>query len=328
MNVVIVGLGNLGSAVATVLANNGHSVTAWEFNQAVVDEVNLHHKNSVYQPAVAMPSSIVVTSDMQQLNIAQADAIIITLPSRFIEQALTQLAPPESVPLVNMAKGINPDNGETVCQSLQRLFPKHVVAQLSGPSIANEFVSGVVTGFVAASDARPLQLCLASLFNNQHLSVQFCADRLGVELGGVFKNCYALGLGIVNQHARAGLNFTGAYFTQALQEMRTLAVAMGAKSDTFDGIACLGDLIATALSESSHNRKMGELLAQGLSLSQVEQQMGVLAEGHKTLLAMLPLAQRHDVPMPLAQLIDELISDKLSLDDFFSGFNNLLKAPE
>ena len=327
MNVVIVGLGNLGSAVATVLARNGHQVMAWEFNQAVVDELNQQHSNSVYLPAVPMPNTIAATSDSQQLPLAEADALIITLPSRFIEQTLAGLTLPAGLPIVNMSKGMNPENGETVCQTLQRLFPNNALAQLSGPSIANEFVAGVITAFVAASSCHRLQQSLAQLFNNDSLSVQFSTDIIGVELGGIFKNCYALGLGIVGQHAAAGLNFSGAFLTLALQEMRSLAVAMGAQASTFDGLACMGDLIATALSDNSHNRKMGQLLAQGLSLAQIEQQLGVLAEGYKTLATMLPLAEQHGVTLPLAQLINELIEGRLSLDNFCKGFNALLKSP-
>ena len=328
MQLAVIGLGNLGSAVAWTLAQNGHQVLAWEYDQAVVNDINQQQSNTRYLPGFTFPKAVRAVSDLADLCSAELELIFITLPSAFIEPVLAKVSFPQTIPLVNMSKGIDEHSHETVVQKLKRLFPQHVIAQLSGPSLANEFVQAVPTGFVAACDEQWVCQKISQAITRNNISVRCSKDIIGVELGGVLKNCYALGLGIVDGSDRAGLNFKGAFLTLALKEMTLLAKALGANESSLQDIAGMGDLIATALSDDSHNRKMGSLVAQGFSLPEIKQQMGVLAEGYNSLAAILPLAEHHNIDMPLATLIKHLILKDITLENFYDGFTLLLKSPE
>jgi glycerol-3-phosphate dehydrogenase (NAD(P)+) len=323
MRVSIVGLGNLGSAIAYIIAGNGHTVTCWEYDKAVVAEVNDEHRNQRYLPDRVLPESIIATNDVAKL-LTETDLVLITLPARFIASVLAEHAnlAGRDIPIVNLSKGIDAQTGETAFQLVSRLFPGHSVVMLAGPSLANEFVRGVTTGVVAASPDSDAIAQVALALNNQDFFVRGSSDPVGVELGGILKNIYALGLGMF---VDPGLNFTGAYLTQALAEIKALGVALGARADSFDGLAGIGDLIATSLSEHSHNRSMGSLMAQGLSLTEVEEKMGILPEGYHTLGIMIPMAERLGVAMPLANLLNAVITGEQSLEGFNKRFTGLMR---
>ena len=149
-------------------------------------------------------------------------------------------------------------------------------------------------------------------------------DPQGVELGGVLKNIYALGMGIVDAYPRAGRNFNGAFITQSLAEMRRLAVALGGRAETLLQVPGVGDLITTAFSEDSHNRRLGTLLAEGHTVESARGEMGTLPEGYNTLRAALGLAQRHQLDLPLAELLWQLIHRELSAEQFFPRFAGIV----
>jgi glycerol-3-phosphate dehydrogenase (NAD(P)+) len=323
MRVSIVGLGNLGSAIAYIIAGNGHVVTCWEYDEAVVAEVNNEHRNQRYLPDRVLPHGVVATSDVAKVLI-DTELVLITLPARFIASVLAEHADlaERDIPIVNMSKGIDAQTDETAFKLVSRLFPEQPVVMLAGPSLANEFVRGVITGLIAASSDNSAITRVAQAFNNDHFFVRGSADPVGVELGGILKNIYALGLGMF---VDPGLNFTGAYLTQALTEIKAVGVALGAKAESFDGLSGMGDLIATSLSEHSHNRAMGGLIAQGLSLAEVEEKMGILPEGYHTLGIIIPMAERLGVAMPLANLLNAVITGEQSLEGFNRRFTSLMR---
>jgi len=229
-----------------------------------------------------------------------------------------------ALPLVNMSKGIDAGTGRTAYQMLADLFPHNPKAMVAGPSLANEFARGVVTAVIAASSVPALFPLIRSAMSNNRFAVATSEDVAGVEWGAILKNIYALGLGLMEGREEAGLNFSGAYLTQALKEMTALGRAMGARAGSFLALSGLGDLIATALSENSHNHTMGRLLAQGLSLEEIKQQMSVLPEGYNTLGAALTLARRQSVALPLAGLLHDVIHGDADLAEFFPRFTAIL----
>lgn len=325
MNVTIIGMGNLGSSLAYVIANNGHRVVGWEIDQAVVDAINYHHINERYLANTVFPDLVSATIDFQQA-IHCADVLFICLPTRFIYDVLLRQQVPKTMKIVNMSKGFDRHSGETSCQLIARLLPDNSLAMVSGPSLANEFVHGVVTGFIAASTDPSLLGLISQLLNSETISVRYSDDTLGTELGGVLKNIYALGLGLFDGQVGSGLNFVGAYFALALEEMKRLGQALGAHQSAFDQLSGIGDLIATALSENSHNRTMGKYLAQGKNLTEIEKKMGVFPEGYISLDLVLRLAAEKGVEMPLAQLISTVLKRDFNSHDFFTRFIRLLKS--
>jgi glycerol-3-phosphate dehydrogenase (NAD(P)+) len=321
LNIGIVGLGNLGSAVALLVANNGHRVVAWEYDAAVVSEVNRQHSNSRFLPGAIFPDSVKASSRLQEV-FERADLVFVALPSRFIPSVLAECVPwvDPAVPLVNLSKGMDAMTGKTAFQSLQHLFPANPVAMVSGPSLANEFARGVATAVAAAANNPVVLTQIDQALQNPSFAVVHSDDPLGLELGGILKNIYALGLGLFDQYPQYGLNFIGIYLTQALQEISLLGVTLGAKQTSFYQLSGLGDLITTALSEDSHNRKMGRLIAQGKTIDQIREQLGSLPEGYNTLIMVLALARKKSVQLPLANLLFEVIEEGLLVEIFFKRF--------
>lgn len=309
MSTGIIGMGNMGSALANLIANNGHAVIGWEYDESVVEQINRQH-SSRYLPGIRLSGRIAATHELTDV-ISQCQVIFITLPSRFIETTLKPVIAqlPASTIVVNIAKGLDAASGETAFNRLTRLLPNNRCVHLSGPSIANEYARGMPTAVALASHHPGILPSLSALLDCMHFKTQHSTDPTGVELGGVLKNIYALGLGLLSAEAD-NINFKGAYLTMALQEMQALGVALGAQPGSFLGIAGVGDLIATALSEHSHNVHMGKLLASGKPVEAVEQAVGTLPEGYYTLLAALQLARQHGIQIPLAASLLDVIKQR------------------
>jgi glycerol-3-phosphate dehydrogenase (NAD(P)+) len=321
MRVGIVGLGNLGAAVANLIAGNGHDVIGWEFNAEVVDEINQQHTNAKFLPGVIMQQNVTATVELAAV-FQNTDVVFIAIPSVFIQrtlQPLRGLIMPETV-LVNMAKGIDRATGLTSFQTLSGMFPQNPRIMLSGPSIANEFAHGLPTVVVIAGQNKTDLMRVARVLDNDYFRTRFSDDAIGVELGGILKNIYAIGLGLFDGGHITSINFRSVYLTLAIEEITRIGVALGAKVETFLYLSGIGDLLATSLSEHSHNRRMGELLAQGLSRAAIEQEMGVMPEGYNTLRSMLYIAEKMHVAMPLAKGLWDVINGRYSADKFIQSF--------
>ncbi len=321
MRIGIIGLGNLGAAVANLSAGNGHDVIGWEYNTEVVDEINRRHTNAKFLPGVVMQQNVAATS---QLSAAFQDTevVFIAVPSIFIQRTLQslrgQIAP--DIVFVNMAKGIDGSTGLTSFQTLSGMFPVNPRVMLSGPSIANEFAHGLPTVVVIAGQNKADLMRVARVLDNDYFRTRFSDDEIGVELGGILKNIYAIGLGLFDGENVTSVNFRSVYLTLAIEEITRIGVALGAKVETFLYLSGIGDLLATSLSGHSHNRRMGELLAQGLSRAAIEQAMGVMPEGYNTLRSMLYIAEKMHVAMPLAKGLWDVINGRYSADRFIQSF--------
>ncbi len=321
MIVGLVGLGNLGSAIANLAASNGHPVIGWEHNAEVVAEINRAHTNAAYLPGINLSPDIEATSDLSRVW-QEAAMVFVALPSVFIERTLApgRSLVPASTIIVNMAKGIQPDTGLTSFQVLGRLFPQNRLVMLSGPSIASEFARGLPTVVVIASANMSDLVPVASVLDNRYFRTRFSPDTTGVELGGILKNIYAIGLGLFDGAEVRSVNFRAAYLTLALEEITRLGVAMGALAETFSYLAGLGDLMATSLSEHSHNRYLGEQLARGRALADIKTEMRVLPEGYNTLKVTLFIAEKMHVSLPLAKGLWDVINSRYQAHQFIDAF--------
>lgn len=319
MQVGMIGMGNFGSALAQMIAQNGTPVLGWEHATDVVDEINRDQRNSRYLAGVALHPAVRASADLQAL--AACDVLFVALPSAFIRPTLTPLAATlrADALLVNMAKGIDRHTGLTAYQTLGHVLPGHRRLVLSGPSVANEFVRGMPTVVVLAGANRSDQLTVARLLDGPTFRTRFSADAIGVELGGILKNIYAIGLGLLDGRGVTSVNFRSVYLTIALEEMARFGVALGAQVDTFLYLSGIGDLLATALSEHSHNGRLGRLLADGLPLDAIRRQMGVLPEGYNTLEAVLYLSEKLHVALPLAHGLWDVIHARQTAEHFMSA---------
>jgi glycerol-3-phosphate dehydrogenase (NAD(P)+) len=317
----LIGLGNLGTAIGNLVAAKGIPVLGWEYNSAVVEEINRDHTNSRYLPGIPLEPALAATTDIRAV-LESCRIVFIALPSAFILstlQPVRQTVQADSI-LVNMAKGIDGDTGLTAFQTLTALFPSHPRVMLSGPTIANEFARGMPTVVVLAGENRADLMAVSQVLDTRHFRTRFSEDTIGVELGGLLKNIYAIGLGIFDGKEISSVNFRAAYLTIALEEMSRIGLALGGQRETFDYLAGLGDLLATSLSGESHNRRMGILLSQGQAAQQIKETMGVLPEGYNTLKVILNIAEKLHVSLPLAKALWDVIHGRLEADHFIFSF--------
>jgi glycerol-3-phosphate dehydrogenase (NAD(P)+) len=191
---------------------------------------------------------------------------------------------------------------------------------LSGPSIANEFARQMPTVVVIAGQRKSDLLRVSHLLDSKTFRTRFSDDEIGVELGGILKNIYAIGLGMFDGQNITSINFRSVYLTIAVEEMARIGEGFGAEIETFLYLSGIGDLLATALSEHSHNRHMGELLARGLSLEEIKAEMGVLPEGYNTLKVMLYITEKLHISIPLAKGLWDVINGRDQADKFIHSF--------
>jgi glycerol-3-phosphate dehydrogenase (NAD(P)+) len=321
MNIGMIGLGNLGTAVGDLVARNGHRVIGWEYHPPVVEEINAQHTNSRFLEGVALHPELRATIELTDV-FAESEIVFIALPSVFIESTLrpVQRRIRDDILFVNMAKGINRETGLTSFQTLARFLPANRRIMLSGPSIANEFARGMPAVVVLAGDNDIDLIAAARVLDNDYFRTRFSDDAIGVELGGILKNIYAIGLGMFDGRQITSINFRAVYLTIALEEIARIGVAMGARLETFLYLAGMGDLLATSLSEHSHNRYMGELLAQGLHRDEIRERMGVLPEGFNALKVVLYVAEKLHVSLPLARGLWDIINGRYEVDRFITVF--------
>lgn len=321
MRVGLIGMGNMGTAIANLIAVNGFEVLGWEHNSSVVDEINDQGVNSRYLPGIDLDSKLRATNDIVSVA-GSSDLIFIAIPSAFIKATLEPLQDhmPEEHIVVNMAKGIDRVTGLTSFQTIGSIFPGNRKVMLSGPTIANEFARGMATVVVLASERRDDLLQVAHVLDNECFRTRFSDDTIGVELGGILKNIYTIGLGLFDGKEITSVNFRSVYLTIAMEEIARIGVAMGARIETFLYLAGIGDLLATSMSQHSHNRQLGEYLAYGYSLEEIKGKMGVLPEGFNTLQIVLYIAEKMHISLPLAKGLWDVIHGRYQADKFIKAF--------
>lgn len=296
----------MGTALACLLADNGHAVTCWDHMPEVVEDIRKNHRNPRFLPDVPLPTG--VNADLLLNHVVrEAQMIFIATPSLYFRQVVKEFSPfslPEAV-VVGTSKGLEAATQKRMSQVYAEAAlhtPDHYVA-LSGPSIANEFARKKPTAVVIAGTNHSYVQKAAGALANPYFRVEVSNDLTGVEVGGVLKNIYALGFGLLDGLNHGSPNLKAAFVIMALKEMKEIAVAMGSKEVTMEGLAGLGDLVTTGFSSDSHNRKLGEYLASGLEYEKaVEKLGGVVPEGVRTL-EMVLQTMGAKVDTPLAHLI-------------------------
>ncbi|WJY28603.1 MULTISPECIES: NAD(P)H-dependent glycerol-3-phosphate dehydrogenase [Sporosarcina] len=305
-NVSVIGAGSWGTALAFVLAENGHNCLIWSRRQEQTDEINEHHTNSSYLNDCILPESLRGTSDLKAA-VDHADILIVAVPTKGIREIGRQLDQliERPVTIVHVSKGIEPDTQKRITEMLaEEIRPavRKALVVLSGPSHAEEVVLRHPTTVSAASDDLAAAEEIQNLFMNSYFRVYTNQDVLGVELGGALKNVIALAAGITDGLAY-GDNAKAALITRGLAEITRLGVKMGANPSTFAGLAGMGDLIVTANSVHSRNWRAGNMLGKGQTLEEVTAGMGMVIEGVRTTKAAHQLAAHYGVSMPLTEAL-------------------------
>jgi glycerol-3-phosphate dehydrogenase (NAD(P)+) len=305
--VAVVGAGGWGTAVALILLENGHDVRLWGHDPLNVERLRKERENAKYLSDVPLPSSLTITGDATEA-LENVDFAVNAIPTAYMREVWTDMKElvPGRIPLVSLTKGIEGETLRRPSQVLRQILPGRAVAILSGPSHAEEVARRIPSSVVIGAAARPLARRMQKLFTTTRFRVYANTDPVGVELAGAFKNVIAIAAG-VSDGLGFGDNAKSALITRGLVEIARLATRMGAKKQTFAGLAGMGDLITTSFSPHGRNRAVGERLGQGQSLERILRDMEKVAEGVGTTRAVLKLARRHRVDMPIAREVHEIL---------------------
>lgn len=314
MKIVVFGAGAWGTALA-VSAAARHQVTLWARDATQAAAIARDRENRRYLPGIALPASIPVRTgsvDTIAPIAREHDLAIIATPMAGLREMLTALRL-HSGPVAWLCKGFESAGGA------QGLLGHEVKAQaapqlragvLSGPSFAQEVARGQPTALVAASDDAQVRATLVAAFHGGQMRVYGNEDVAGVEIGGAVKNVLAIATGLCDG-LQLGLNARAALITRGLAEMTRLGVALGARAETFMGLSGLGDLVLTATGDLSRNRRVGLLLAQGMTPQQAVDSLGHVAEGVQCARAVVLRAEHAGVEMPIARAVLALLDGQL-----------------
>jgi glycerol-3-phosphate dehydrogenase (NAD(P)+) len=299
MNITIMGTGGWGTALAVLLQSNGHTVTLWGRLKEEVEPIVAARENRAFLPGVKIPQEIIVTLDTK-VALGNAELVVLAVPSHGMRPICESLHGflPAGVSLVSVAKGIENESGARMSQVIADVLRTDQVVVLSGPSHAEEVGRGIPTAVVVAAENRQPATVAQQAFMNGRFRVYTHSDVIGVELGGALKNVIALAAGICDGIG-FGDNTKAALCTRGLAEMGRLATALGARRETLFGLSGVGDLIVTAFSQHSRNRRFGERLGKGETAEQIAASTQMVAEGVKTARAAGSLAQRHGIDVPI-----------------------------
>lgn len=301
----VVGTTAWGTTLAVLLARNGVRVTLLARDAAEAERLRAEGNNSRRLPGIAFPPGLDVSADPARL--AGAQLVCFVVPSQTMAANARAIAPaigPDAI-LLSGSKGIEHDSGRRMTEVLAGELPGRPTAALSGPNLSREVAAGLPGTTVIASRDTPIEP-LRAAFHGPTLRVYTSSDIVGVEFGGALKNIVAITAGFVDGF-EYGDNAKGAIMTRGLAEISRLGVAVGADPLTFQGLAGVGDLIATSYSPLSRNRRLGELLARGRSLDEALDEIGETAEGATTTPAALRLAARVGVEMPIAEALESVL---------------------
>lgn len=313
--VTVLGAGSWGTALAFVLAENGHQTLLWSHRHDQAEEIMTQHTNKKYLGDQVLPTNLEATSSLEQA-MKHSDIIVMAVPTKAFREVIRQFVPLQSGPklFVHVSKGIEPDSLKRISEIMMEEIPQDLrknIVVLSGPSHAEEVVLRHPTTVTVASSDLSAAEQVQDLFMNEYFRVYTNEDVIGVELGGALKNVIALAAGIVDGLGY-GDNAKAALITRGLAEISRLGAHMGAKPYTFIGLTGMGDLIVTCTSVHSRNWRAGNLLGQGKSLDDVLEDMGMVVEGVRTTKAAYQLSKLHGIEMPITAALYAVLFEGLS----------------
>ena len=307
MNCAVIGAGAWGTALANVLATNGHSVALWAREPDVVDAVNESRENRRFLPGICVGERVRATGKMDEA-LGGAELVTYVAPShalRDVSSSGFRFVQPGAV-LVVASKGIERETLAIMSDVVASAVPGHPVVALSGPSFAAEVGNGQPTAVVAASGDSTAAAKVQRALSSDVFRVYTHDDVMGVELGGALKNVMAVATGIA-EGLGLGFNSRAALITRGLAEMTRLGVVLGASQATFAGLAGLGDLVLTCTGALSRNRALGMELGKGKTLDEALEGKDSVAEGVLNTISARALAEREGVDMPIVQAVHRIL---------------------
>lgn len=298
--IAIVGAGSWGSALASVLLENGHTLKLWSRDQEELLRLQGKGTEPTKVTYTELHGDITFTTRIEELFEETIDGVLIAVASQAIRSVMSQMPKSidPSIVFINVAKGIENGTLMPISEIIAAHYPDNGFVDLSGPSHAEEVSLKLPTTLVSAATSRHNAEWVQDLFTTSYLRIYTNPDVIGVELGGALKNIIALGAGI-SDGMGFGDNAKAALITRGIKEIARLGIAMGAKASTFEGLTGIGDLIVTCTSMHSRNRRCGILIGEGKSLKEAIEEIGMVVEGAYTAKAAYELAVKYKVNAPI-----------------------------
>ena len=315
MKILLLGAGAWGTALAASAAPR-HEVSLWARDPGQAAALRASRENVRYLPGLALPPSVEVlaaaTADLPVLC-GHCDLVVVATPMAGL-RGLLQVLRNGRAPVAWLCKGfevpVSGPHGLLGHEVRSEVAPALRSGALSGPSFAQEVARGKPTALVAASPDQTVRDALVEAFHCASVRVYANDDLPGVEVGGAVKNVLAIATGLCDG-LDLGLNARAALITRGLAEMTRLGLALGARADTFMGLSGLGDLVLTATSDLSRNRRVGLQLAAGKSLQQAVASLGHVAEGVYCARTVVQRASHLGVDMPISSAVVDLLDGRL-----------------
>ncbi|MCZ6828020.1 MAG: NAD(P)H-dependent glycerol-3-phosphate dehydrogenase [Gammaproteobacteria bacterium] len=318
LKVGLLGGGSWGTTVAALVARNA-PITLWARDAGTVDEINTRHSNEKYLPGARLPEKLRASTDIAEVS-ANVDVLIVGIPSQSFRSVLEQVKEHirSWIPVISLTKGLELSTSMRMTEIINEILPGHPCGVLTGPNLAREIMAGQAAASVIAMEDQIIVRELQALFNSGLFRVYTNDDVIGCELGGVLKNIIAIAVGMGDGQG-AGDNTRSALITRGLAEVTRLGVAMGGREETFAGLAGMGDMIATCISPQSRNHHVGVELGKGRAMQEIIDEMSMVAEGVKSAPAVMALAQKYAVEMPIASEVYQVVQGDASALKVFRG---------
>ena len=309
----VIGAGAWGTALAQTAAKAGRDVLIWSFEQDVADVINNKHENTIFLPGVALEPNIAAVTAMADLDVC--DAVLAVAPAQHLRATLEKFAPfaRRGLPIILCAKGIEQSSLSMMTQVLAETIPSAIPAVLSGPSFAIDTAQGLPTAVTLACKDETTGAALIEALGTPRFRPYLATDLIGAEIGGAVKNVLAIGCGIVEGRG-LGKSAHAALIARGFAEMTRLALALGAKRETLAGLCGLGDLVLTCSSPQSRNMSCGLALGRGVHLDDILGSRRSVTEGVASAPAVVALAKRHGVEMPICEAVNEVLAGRTTVE--------------
>ena len=308
MRIAVIGAGSWGTALAQVLAGNGHDVGLWARKPEVAAAINADHRNPRYLSDVVLSERIAASSSHEEVLEGACAAVIVT-PSSIMRDVADRLAGlvAEDFPVIVCSKGVEEGSGLLPVEVFEAEMGNAArLAVLSGPNFAAEVIRGIPSGTVVASPDAGTAAFFQELFASDAFRTYASDDVIGVELCAAFKNVIAIAVG-VSYGIGFGDNTAAMLMTRGIAEMSRLVVRCCGQALTCMGLAGTGDLVATCTSEHSRNRRFGKLLAEGGTLEEFTERTHMVVEGALACRTLKTLADAYGVELPITDVVRSVV---------------------
>jgi glycerol-3-phosphate dehydrogenase (NAD(P)+) len=313
MKVAVLGAGSWGTALASLLARNGHDTVIWGRNAEQVRSINETHENARYLPGISLPESLKASTDLAE-TVRDADFILVVTPSHAFKETVQALAPHRKagVGVSWASKGFEPGSGRFLHEVAAEILGDDVsLAVVTGPSFAKEVTQGLPTAVTVHSDDADFAQTVAEALHGPAFRAYTGNDMMGAELGGAMKNVLAVATGVADGMG-LGLNARAGLITRGLNEMLRLNHALGGRAETLMGLAGLGDLVLTSTGDLSRNRRLGLALGQGRSIEEAVASIGQVVESIQTCDEVMRLAERFEMDLPISALVQRVLHQEIT----------------